>query len=170
MNYQNIKDKYFCYADTFVYPDGIPIQLGDIIWLNEGNLVGKVVNLIPFPTNIASGGIIDRGFDYTLDFNTECYSVCGFHDIEQLDCEGVYLLNKSELEFVFNIESKLPNPYREQFDNYLLVVKYLKIIKYDAEFTWYCTLTHKQNNKTTDFYYDKKQNCFILIEIGASQL
>ena len=84
------------------YPDGKEIQLGDLIWINEGTQVAKVADIIDSKARATDWGLSEgeRGIFVCFDLSGERVSNDLFNSEDQFEDEGIGVLSNAELELI----------------------------------------------------------------------
>ena len=96
------------------YPDGTPVKKGDIIWVNEGLHVRKVVRILTNEDDLESEDMDEPSIFWARYIGPLDMGSLGFHGISHFVEDGVSKLYQTELLCIKMLYTQLGRQIQEQ--------------------------------------------------------
>ncbi len=95
------------------YPDGREIELGDLVWWNEGSCVGRIAAIFESADELSHWGLDEYGIFICNDV-TENWGSCDiFYPRIAFESEGIAKLTPPEIDYVWQVRDELLKTHPE---------------------------------------------------------
>jgi len=147
------------------YPEGNEVQIGDVIWTNEGRNVRRVMRILSAEEALEIGENDGPGILWVRNINPYSASdVLGFESEADFSYEGIGKLSLEEMQYVEYLFQVLERQLGKQIWNNHQFLYYPAIYRLNDEFCWFLFCSDSQTRKERCYEYRKDEEKFYVVE------